>query len=208
MKKLLSILWLAAFLPLTASAVELYQEGTHYDVIADKVTDKPEVIEVFSFWCPACYNFEPVVKTLQAKLPKGAEFRKVHADFMRFASPELQRDLTKAMLVGKALKQEAKFNKAIFEYIHKQRASIASIDDVRRIAQVQGIEASEFDKALKSFTVNGFFKRNQKEIAKYRGKVSGVPSFIVNGKYKVNLGSVRSADDVVELINFLLGLKD
>lgn len=207
MKKLLCFIWLILFVPLVACA-DQYKEGTHYEMVSQQATAKPEVWELFSFWCPACYNFEPIAKAVEDNLSESAKFSKVHVDFMQFAAPELQRDLTKAMLAGKALKMDEKINKAIFEYIHKQRAKITSLRDVRNIVQIQGVDIDKFDNAMSSFAVNGMFNKNQKTIESLRGKVTGVPTFVVNGKYKVITNSVRSLEELQKLIDHLLQLKD
>ena len=51
-------------------------------------------------------------------------------------------------------------------------------------------------------------QKAEKELKKYQGKVTGVPAIIVNGKYKVETGSVKSIDELMQLINYLLKKKD
>ena len=62
MIKLLKAGLLALVLPMAATSFAAdYQEGVHYDVIAERATKKPEVKEFFSFYCPAC-NFGSYIK--------------------------------------------------------------------------------------------------------------------------------------------------
>ena len=56
MKKIWLLLSLVLLLPLQACAQEKWREGTHYKVIAEQATEKKEVLEFFSFWCPHCFN--------------------------------------------------------------------------------------------------------------------------------------------------------
>ncbi|WP_100656192.1 thiol:disulfide interchange protein DsbA/DsbL [Alteromonas flava] len=203
MKKLFLGLLLATVLPLQACAQELWQEGKHYRVISETATDKPVVTEFFSFWCPGCYRFEPLVDQIKAKLPADTKFDKVHVNFMGFTGPETQEEATRAMMIARAVKQEDKLNAAIFNYIHQQRATIAGRDDLRKIFIVNGVDAAEFDKLASSFGVNSMVQKNNKQIEAFREYVTGVPNFIVNGKYQATFTRDMTADDIVDLIVWL-----
>lgn len=155
MKKFILGLTLALMIPLQACAqVAQWQEGKHFKVISDTATSEPIITEFFSFWCPACYNFEPLVAQIKQKLDADTKFNKVHVNFMGFAGPEVQDDVTRAMMIGRAVKNEEALNAAIFNYIHRQRATITGLDDVRNIFLVNGVDAAEFDKLASSFGVN------------------------------------------------------
>lgn len=204
----LSVLVGATFLissQANAQAV-LWQEGKHYTIISEEATAKPEVKEFFSFWCPACNNFETVVAQMKAKLPDNVSFQKIHVNFMRFRGlgPNTQDDASKAMLIARTLKKEDQLNSAIFNYIHKQGATIANLSDLRKIFIVNGVEPEQFDNVAKSFSVNSLLKRNNRTIDDYREHLSGVPNFIVNGKYQANLvGTGMSTEQMIELVIWL-----
>ncbi|WP_199609926.1 thiol:disulfide interchange protein DsbA/DsbL [Flocculibacter collagenilyticus] len=186
MKKLITLIFITLLLPLTACAKQ-FEEGTHYTTFEGMESSKPEVKEYFSFYCPHCFNFEPLVKSIKGNLPEGVKFEKSHVDFLRAASPEIQHALTRAMVVAKHLKMEDKLNKAIFEYIHKQRAPFTSEKDIRNLFVLQGVDGEKFDKLMKSFPVKGkanAMKKSQDELTR-RGVLTSVPTFIVNGKYKI-----------------------
>lgn len=80
MKKLTALLVGALLLPLAAFAAQ-FEEGKHYEVISEQATAKPEVKEYFSFYCPACFGFEPKVQALAKQLPVGAELKKSMSTF-------------------------------------------------------------------------------------------------------------------------------
>jgi thiol:disulfide interchange protein DsbA len=202
MKKLFSIILLAV-LSLNISAQEQWQEGKHYKVISDKATAKPEVKEFFSFWCPACYQFEPLVKNIKAGLDEDVKFTKIHVNFMGMAGPDVQDNATTAMVIGRALKRETELNGAIFNYIHKQKASVTNLKDLRNIFVVNGADGEEFDKLAKSFGVNSMLRKNQQQIDANRELLTGVPSFIINGKYQPTFTSDMSYDDIADLIVWL-----
>jgi thiol:disulfide interchange protein DsbA len=114
MKKLFSILLVAMLLPLSVHAADEWQEGEHYIVINDKATATPEVKEFFSFWCPACYSFEPLVKKIKEGLGEDVKFTKIQVNFMQSAGPDVQNDATKAMIIARAMKKEDVLNTAVF----------------------------------------------------------------------------------------------
>lgn len=122
---------------------------------------------------------------------------------MRFTGPEVQNDATKAMLIARAMKQEDALNGAIFNYIHKQRASITGLKDLRNIFVVNGVDGEEFDKMAKSFGVNSMLRKNQQLIDDYREHLSGVPNFIINGKYQPTFTADMTFDDIADLIVWL-----
>ncbi len=204
MKKFALLILMAFLIPLQACAQESkWQEGKHYEVLDEEATASPEVKEFFSFWCPHCYNFEPLVAQIKTKLPADAKFTKVHVNFMRFTGPDVQDDATRAMMIAQAVKQEEKLNSAIFAYIHKQRATISGIDDLKNIFAVNGVDKAEFDKLANSFGVNSLVKKNNQQIDIYREYLNGVPTFIVNGKFKPTFTRDMTPDDMVDLIVWL-----
>lgn len=213
MKRVLQLLVLLAVFPLTANALPLlYQEGTHFEVIQDKKTEKPEVREFFSFYCPHCYRFEPLLHDISPKLSHGQGIKKSHVNFLRGATPEVQNALTRAMVAGIKLKVEDKVMKAIFDYIHKSRANFGSEKDILNLLQTAGLDREQFEKAMNSFMVKTEAKRMEKlqnELTQ-SGKLNSVPTIVVNGKYKVKMESLRNAKDVTseltKLIDFLLSL--
>ena len=210
MKKFAVLFLMAIMLSLSACAQEgpmKWKEGTHYVVLDEEATDKPVITEYFSFWCPHCFKFEPIVKQIKQKMDSNTKFNKVHVNFMRFAGPDVQDAATKAMLIGRAMKQEEAMNAAIFNYIHKQRATITNLNDLRNIFVVNGADGEAFDKLASSFGVNSMVKKNQQAIDANRAYLTGVPSFIINGKYQPTFTAEMTFDDIADLIVYLSELK-
>ena len=204
MTRIIAALLLSVMVPLQACAqVALWQEGKHYNVIAEKASAKPVVKEFFSFWCPACYRFEPLVEQMKANLGDDVKFTKVQVNFMGFTSADIQDDATKAMIMGRVMKMEDEVNSAIFNYIHQQKATIGGMSDLRSIFIVNGVEPEKFDKTAASFSINSLVNRNNKEVEKFREHLGGVPSFIVNDKYQATFTRDMSTSDYVSLITWL-----
>ena len=197
-------------MPLFASASN-YQEGKQYTVVNDGVTMVPEVREYFSFYCPHCFRFEPFFAKLKKDLPKGTNFVKNHVDFLHGISPAIQEMLSKALVVAESLPNKDKLIAAIFNYIHVQRATFGSEKDVRNLFVLNGADGAKFDKLMKSFMVNAKAKKMKKNQDYYaqKGALTGVPTIIVNGKYRVNMKALdknNTEQDFKNLLEYLLAL--
>jgi len=186
MKKLLCLVS-ALFFSASLFAVEL-KPGVHYEVIDNATaSSKPEIKEYFSYYCPHCFTFEPLADRLKAGEDKGNyKFVKSHVDFLRAAGPEIQFMLTKALVTSDTLNVPAA-SKAIFNYIHKQRAPFTEEKDIRNLFVLNGVEGEKFDKVFNSFAVTAAAKKMKKDQDELNRKrvLTGVPTFIVNNKYKI-----------------------
>jgi len=207
MKFLTGLLFAAFLAPIAAVAVD-YQEGVHYEVISDRATKKPEIKEFFSFYCPACNNFEKVVHDLKPLLPKDIEFKKSHVDFMGGRTTENQQMLSQALATAEVVPQKDKVIAALFNHYHGKHNKFNDVQDVKDIFVAQGVDADKFDKLFSGFAVRtkaAKMKRDQ-DFFKEKGALNSVPTFIVNGQYKLLLGAksgVSSAEDMNKLIGYL-----
>lgn len=193
-----------------ASAIPLrFEEGKHYEVIGTVASPEPRLTEYFSFYCPHCFRFEPVAKSLKASLPKNAKFVKNHVDFMRMASAEIQGALTRAMVVGEKLGMGDKVTEAIFNRIHVKREPFRSEKDVSEFIATLGGDTEKFMKLLNSSGAKraaGKMKSMQDKLSQ-QGVLKSVPMFIVNDKYKVVTTSLSSEQEYKDLVAYLLTLK-
>ena len=68
---------LLALLGTASAQAQAWAAGVHYAVIPTQRTNVPagkvEVMEVFSYGCPACNSFRPVMKKIKAALPPNAQ---------------------------------------------------------------------------------------------------------------------------------------
>jgi thiol:disulfide interchange protein DsbA len=208
MKKLLSILFAFCLAP-AALAAGPYEEGKHYEVVAEQGTSKPEVKEFFSFYCPHCFAFDPFVKSLEKSLPEGTAMKKYHVDFMGQASKEIQENLTQAMVLAKAKGKGDEVSKAIFEHIHVKHQPFATAEDIRAVVVAAGIDGGVYDKEINNFVVKSQTKLMQKSQADAaKSKVlNSVPTFIINGRYKIinqALDKSNTEQDFKALVQYLL----
>ena len=180
-----------------------WKEGVHYKVLDKELSEEPVVVEYFSFWCPACYRFEPLAQEIKKQLGSSATFQKVHVNFMGFTSQEAQEMATLGMVIARDMGKEEEINASIFSRIHQQRNTIASIDDIKAVFALNGIDANSFEATATSDSVIQLFDTNNSLIENNRAALTGVPNFIVNGKYQATFTRDMNAQDVIELIKWL-----
>jgi thiol:disulfide interchange protein DsbA len=200
-----------------ASASTEWQEGKHYFVIdpAQPTTtgDKIEVVEVFSYGCPACNASYPYVDKLKKDLPANAALTFVPAAFNTAEDwPMFQR----AYLTAKVLGVADKAHDAMFDAVWKTgdlaimdkttntpKKPAPSIEDAAKFYAKYGAKEDEFIATANSFTINTRVKQTDAYI-----KATGIeqtPTVIVNGKYRITVSSAGGDwIKVEELVLYLI----
>lgn len=202
MNKVLALFFGLILLPATSQAIE-YKENVNYEVVKQTATATPEVMEFFSFYCGHCFQFEPLMHTLQDNLADNVKIKKNHVNFL---GREMGPQLTRAYAAAEILQVEDKVSQIIFDQLHKQRKAVNGEKDILAIFEQAGVSQKEAKSALASFPVNGLASQMKRDTETFQ--ISGVPTVIVNGKYKVNMGSVKSTEEFIGLVKYLTDKKD
>lgn len=201
---------LMAITAMSAQA-DKFEEGKHYTVISAQGTNKPELREYFSYYCPTCRAYEPYLGEFEKVLPEGAKLEKTHVDFMGQTTDEIQFMLSKALIVAEKTGVAKNFSSAVFKYLQTDRAKVNSEKDVRNIFVLSGGDGAKFDSGMKSFSIVSQAKRNkntQDKLSKAR-HLTAVPTMVVNGKYLINSKSLDNENFFAEykaLIAYLFTL--
>jgi thiol:disulfide interchange protein DsbA len=189
--------------PLSPLLPTKWVNGTHYNIVADTASEQKEVVEYFSFWCPACYRFEVIINEIKPQLANDVAFRKVHVNFMSFTTPEIQEQATKAMLIGRSLGTEELMNAAIFAHIHEQGQKIEGLNDLKQLFISYDISAVDFERTLGKAELTDTFKQNNDDISQFKEHLQSVPNIIVNGKYQAIFTREMNVQDIADLVNWL-----
>lgn len=197
MKKLFAFVSLL-MLSLSAHAAK-FSEGEHYKVLDLEPSKKPIVTEFFSFYCPHCNSFEPIIQQLKKQLPEGVKLQKNHVSFM---GGNMGKSMSKAYATSIALKVEDKMTPVLFNRIHNMNKAPKNDEELRQIFLDEGVDAKKFDAAFNGFAVDSMVRRFDKQF-KDSG-LSGVPAVLVNNRYLVQAQGINTLDEYFELVNFLL----
>lgn len=202
MNKVLALFFGLILLPATSQAIE-YKENINYEVVKQTATATPEVMEFFSFYCGHCFQFEPMMHTLQDSLADNVKIKKNHVNFL---GREMGPQLTRAYAAAEILQVEDKVSQIIFDQLHKQRKAVNGEKDILAIFEQAGVSQKEAKSALASFPVSGLASQMKRDTETFQ--ISGVPTVIVNGKYRVHMGSVKSTEEFIGLVKYLTEKKD
>ena len=157
------------------------------------------MVEVFGYVCPACAAFNPLVSAWKAKLPADVRFTYVPAPF----GPEWN-PYAKAYYVAESMGLVERTHDALIKAIHVTNTMPGEGDkpDEMAIAKFYGqygANPQEFLSTMNSFTVDA--KVNQGRQFMVRSGVSGTPTLVVNGKYRV-MG--RTFEDMLRIASQLI----
>jgi len=191
----------SAFGIASVQAAEPAKSGEQYFELSTPVPvsnpGKIEVVELFWYGCPHCYHFEPVINPWVDKLPQDVNFKRVPAMFGGAWDAHGQMFLTL-----EAMGVEHKVHEAVFDAIQNQRKPLTKADDMADFLATQGVDRDKFLATFNSFAIKG--QVNQaKELAK-KYEITGVPSMVVNGKYRFDLGSAQGPEGVLNVADQLI----
>ena len=189
----------ASLFGMTAQAAEApaapYVELTNPVPVA--VPGKIEVVELFWYGCPHCYAFEPKVNPWAEKLPSDVNFVRIPAMFG--GAWDIHGQL---FLTLEAMGVENKVHSAVFEAIQVEKKRLTTPEEMAEFVATQGIDKDKFLATYNSFAIKGQINKARELAKKY--EISGVPTMIVNGKYRFDVGSAGGAEQALQLADKLI----
>jgi len=200
--RVLAICLVLALSTLSLSAQKTFKEGKHYEVVSNQKTAKPTVTEFFSLYCGHCFQFEALVDTLAASLKGGAKLEKSHVNYLPRDNEETQFGIVKAFVAMQDLGIQKELTAQFFAAIHMKGIDIDSVDDIKQVFLANDVSEEKF-KAL--FNDPDLISRAEAMSKLWEEKkVTNVPTLVVNGMYKIDMSSVRSLQQLIDLTNYLL----
>ncbi len=202
----------------SAGAQSKWIEGTHYFLVQPaqptSTPGKIEVLDVFSYACPACNAFQPTVDKLKAALPPEARMAYLPAAFNPQEDwPVFQRAFLAAQILGVAEKThdamyDAVWGKGSLSISDKitgrllPQAQQPTIEDVAKFYTAYGVKTEDFLAAAKSFTMDMQIRQADAQVL--AEQVQGTPTLIVNGKYRVTPKSAGGYPQTIDLVLYLI----
>ncbi|WP_439886975.1 thiol:disulfide interchange protein DsbA/DsbL [Pseudomonas sp. MBLB4123] len=180
---------------------EPIEAGKQYVELTSPVpVSKPgqiEVVELFWYGCPHCYQFESTINPWVEQLPEDVNFVRIPALFGGVWNVHGQ-----AFITLESMKVEQKVHDAVFEAIHKQGKKLASPEEIAEFLVGQGVDKAKFLSTYNSFAVKGQMEKAKKLAMAYQ--ISGVPVMVVNGKYRFDIGSSGGPQQALQVADYLI----
>lgn len=172
---------LAALLLFNCAFAQALEEGKAFrKVVPPQPSDTPgkiEVVEFFSWGCPHCAHFYPLLQAWLAKQPKDVAFRRVPVGFNNDAWISLQR----AFYALQATGDLDRLDGPLFHAIHDEHMQLFDEESLADWVGRNGGSAEKFATNYTSFGVNNQTVQADEMAEKYQ--IDSVPTLAVNGQY-------------------------
>lgn len=158
---------------------------------------KIEVLEIFFYGCPHCFDLEPTINAWAKKLPKDVTYRRMPAIFRDNWEP-----LARAYYAIQSLKLENKLHAALFDALHVQGKALNNENAILDWVAQQGVDRKKFAAAYRSFNVNSKVERAKQLTTDYG--ISGVPSVVVDGRFVTSSSMAGGHEQLLTVLDELI----
>ena len=152
-----------------------------------------EVVEFFSYGCPHCYEFEPVVSRWRSALPKDVHFRRVP---VAFGNPKWVA-LAKLYLTLESTGDLARIDGDVFSAVHAKGSVLADEKSIVDWAAARVADRKKFIDMVRSFDVEARTKRAEQTAASFG--IPGIPAMVVGGRYLVVAEEAKNFQDLLRV---------
>jgi protein dithiol oxidoreductase (disulfide-forming) len=159
--------------------------------------NKVEVLEFFWYRCPHCFQLEPGLDKWLKTLPKDAQIRRVPAVFRNDWLPGAKLYYTLEQM-GLADKLHHK----VFDAYHLENINLNDPAVLGAWIAKQGVDRKTFEGIYNSFSTQSKATQGGRLATVYA--ISGVPSFIIDGKYATAMSMTGSEARLFEVLDQLI----
>jgi protein dithiol oxidoreductase (disulfide-forming) len=203
--RLLATFATAAFCAVgSASAQMKMEEGKEFRRVAKpqatEAGGKIEVVEFFSFSCPACRAFEPILQGWKKSMPADVQLRRVHVNFLQHGP-----QISKILYTLEALGDVESHVPAVFDAIQRDNKKLQDKDAFYAWAASRNLDAAKVKAAYEGFSVDSKVKRSD-QMGKAFG-IESVPMVVVDGKFVTGPGMLgNDMNRVPAALDFLIAM--
>jgi len=158
---------------------------------------KIEVLEFFWYRCPHCFQLEPGLNTWLKKLPQDAQVRRVPAVF--------RDDWMPGAKLYYALEQMGQLNRLhhkVFDAYHLENLNLNDPGVLGGWIAKQGVDRQKFEGIYNSFSTQSKATQGARLATTYG--ITGVPTFIIDGKYVTSAGMTGSETRLFDVLDQLI----
>lgn len=207
MKKILIIFW-SIFFSYDVLSSE-FNNKKEYTIKNEIISNVPDIMEFFSFFCPYCYEFEKIHHTrnliTKNTIKKYKNFQTYHVNFF---GGKLSNILTKSWIMAQEIGVEEKIILPIFKAVQKTH-TINNVNSIKKIFKKEaGINENTFNNFWNSLTIKILVEKANKEVKK--SNLDHVPTMLIKGKYIIDYFTLEKmfknnfSQKYTELIEYLV----
>jgi protein dithiol oxidoreductase (disulfide-forming) len=185
-----------------AAEEQRFEEGVHYERLPIPVdtrdSDRVEVVEVFSYACVHCMNFQPIIEQWAESIPDHVDFQRMPATFNTTWMA-----LAQAFYTAEALGVTAQVHGPIFAAIHSRGVNLADPALMAELFEAQaGVTAEQFNQVYNSFSVRSRVQQADARGRAYR--LTGTPTLIVDGTFRVDARMAGGNGAMLQVVDHLV----
>ena len=184
--------------PVTAAQ---FDEGIEYKLVRPpQPVDDPskiEVRELFWYGCPHCYHLEPKLKAWLEHLPPNVRFVRMPA-----VLGDRWSLLARAYYTADLLGVLDRTHEALFDAIHKEGQRIRTESQLADFFARFGVDRKTFHDTFHSFAVEAKIARARELSRRYH--IDGVPTIIVDGKYRTSATDAGGQEAMFKVVDYLI----
>lgn len=180
---------------------KIFNAGEHYTVldkpIATRDNSKIEVVEMFSYGCPHCYEFEPLLEHWKEQQAKDVDFW-----FFPAIWNEPMKVLAHAFYTAQHLNLSKKIHLPLFSALVVEQKNLSKESELADFFANYGVDKKSFTTVFNSKEVKNQTKKAEDLVLNY--KPVGVPEIIVNGKYRIDRMRAGGIAEMLEVADYLI----
>lgn len=200
-KRMLHLVIFAAILLSPGAQGANWEQGVHYHELSEpqpvQTGDQIEVRELFWYGCPHCYSLEPFMENWLENKPENAQYVPTPGVF----HPRSEFH-ARAFYTFEALDITDQVHRDFYDELHQRGNDVYNVSGLVEFVAGHGVEPEAVRDAFDSFAVDANVRNAAQVFSKYGA--TGVPTMIIDGRYRATVSSAGGHTQLLELINFLV----
>ena len=190
-----------AIAPSAFAQAPKYTEGQQYTRLTKPVAvaggGKIDVVEFFSYACPHCNAFEPIIEPWAHKLPADVAFRRAPVPFL-----DNHENFQKLYYALEALGVLEQVHGKVFNAVHVDHQRLDKLSDITALVAKNGVDATKFQSVFNSFGVQAKARQATQLTQEYG--VDGVPAMGVQGRFFTSGQGGSGGPAMLPVVDFLI----
>jgi thiol:disulfide interchange protein DsbA len=158
-----------------------------------------EVVEFFSFACPHCFEFEPLLEAWLARRPAGVRFRRSPVPFLQNAE-----NFQRTYFALEALGTTEGVPLKVFNAFHLEHQRLDKPADIAALVARNGVDAARFLCAFNSFGVTTKLAQARDLMTAYGVDSIGVPALAVQARWLTSPKQAKGPAPALAVVDYLV----
>lgn len=179
-----------------------FREGQHYRAIQPPLDTgledgKIQVVEIFWYGCPHCYEFEPRVQAWKPGLADDVQF-----EYLPAPMNDVWALHARVYYTAEKLGVLDQLHQAFYDAIHDQGRQLRSESAILRFIDQRGLDADTFRETMRSDAIRRRVVEATEAVQDYG--VGGVPTLVINGEAIVSASMAGGHAEMLEVADYLI----